>query len=160
MRLVVVAVGRASRLLEPALAEYAERAGRYWNLEILEVREERAGRGRSEEDVRSAEAERMIKRVPRDSDIVAVTRNGAEWSSTRLAEHLRRHVLESGRPETYVIGGAYGLGDAVMGAAHREMSLSAFTMPHDLARLVLLEQLYRAGTILRGEPYHKGSDAR
>jgi 23S rRNA (pseudouridine1915-N3)-methyltransferase len=159
MRLILVAVGRAGRLLEPAMADYLERAGRYWSLEVTEVREERAGRGRSEEDVRNAEAERILKRAPRDSDIVAITRTGAAWSSTRLADHMRRHVLEAGRPETYVIGGAFGLGAAVLGAAHREMSLSALTMPHDLARLVLLEQLYRAGTILRGEPYHKGSDA-
>lgn len=159
MKLVVISVGRASRMLEAAIAEYETRAGRYWGLEFIEVREERARGGTAADAVRAAEGERILKRVPDGSDIVAMTRTGDAWSSARLARHLEQRAAHTGRGETFVIGGAFGLSGTILKEATRQMQLSTFTLPHDLARLMLLEQLYRAGTIVRGEPYHKGDDA-
>lgn len=159
MKLVMICVGRPARPLESAIADYEARAGRYWNLEVIEVRAERSSRRGGDDHVRAAEGERILKRVPPDTDLVALTRHGEGWSSTRLARHLEQTSVHAGRAEAYVIGGAFGLSDAVLMEAKRQMQLSRYTLPHDLARLVLVEQFYRAGTIVRGEPYHKGDDA-
>jgi 23S rRNA (pseudouridine1915-N3)-methyltransferase len=157
LKLLVLAIGRAGRLLEPAIAEYQTRAARYWTLDIIEVKEERARAGLTAEDVKNAEAERLLKRVPRDMEMIALTRTGDAWTSERLARHIERTAVESGDGIAFIIGGSLGLGDAVLRQAQRRMRLSTYTFPHDLARLILLEQLYRAGTIVRNEPYHKGS---
>jgi 23S rRNA (pseudouridine1915-N3)-methyltransferase len=158
VKLWLISVGRPGALLQPAIAEYEARARRYWSLEVADVREERAGKGTTGLSVRNAEAERIMKRVPPASELIALTRDGAPWGSVELARHLGSRATHGGGDVAFVIGGALGLGPEVVRAAARRLSLSAFTMPHDLARLVLLEQLYRAGTILRGEPYHKGDD--
>jgi 23S rRNA (pseudouridine1915-N3)-methyltransferase len=153
----LICVGRPGRLLEAAIAEYEARAKRYWSFEVAEVREER-GRGSSEAAVRAGEGERLLKRVPKGAEVVALSRTGEVVGSPALARRLEQAALHGGPDVAFVIGGAYGLDEAVLRAAARSLALSAFTMPHDLARLVLVEQLYRAGTILRGEPYHKGAD--
>ncbi|RMH11437.1 MAG: 23S rRNA (pseudouridine(1915)-N(3))-methyltransferase RlmH, partial [Gemmatimonadetes bacterium] len=106
--------------------------------------------------VRAAEAERLLRRLPADADLVALTREGRAWDSRGLATYLEEGALHA-RDRAFVIGGAFGLGEAVLARASWRWSLSALTFPHEVARLVLVEQLYRAGTILRGEPYHKGS---
>jgi 23S rRNA (pseudouridine1915-N3)-methyltransferase len=153
----LISVGRPGRLLQPAMAEYETRARRYWPLELVEVREERARKSLSDGQVREAEAERILKRVPKSAEIVVLTRTGVAWSSAQLARHLESHALH-GREVAFVIGGALGVGETIVTQAGQRLSLSGLTMPHDLARLVLLEQIYRAGTIVRGEPYHKGGD--
>lgn len=158
MKLQVVAVGRPGRLLEAAIAEYETRAARYWSLEVVEVREERGGRSVPTERVRAAEAERILQRVTAGLELVALTREGPALSSTALAAQLEQAAVEGQAGIAFAIGGAHGLGEPVLRAARRRLSLSSFTMPHDLARLCLAEQLYRAGTIVRGEPYHKGAE--
>lgn len=158
MKLWLICVGRPAGLLEAAIAEYEMRARRYWPLEVVEVREQKAVKGMREAEVRSAEAERILKRAPKGAELVALTRTGVAWSSVQLARQLERAAVQGGADIAWVIGGAYGLDDTIARAAARTMTLSTYTMPHDLARLVLLEQLYRAGTIVRGEPYHKGTD--
>lgn len=157
MRIQVVVVGHAGRLLEAAIAEYETRAARYWSLEVIEVKEERAGRGVPEARVRAAEGERILQRVAPGLELWALTRTGEAWSSTRLARQLADAAVAGRQGVAFAIGGALGLSDAVLGSATRRLRLSEFTLPHDLARLVLAEQLYRAGTITRGEPYHKGA---
>jgi len=158
VRVTVIAVGRPDRLFASVIAEYERRAARYWDLESVEVRAERAAGGKSPAAVRAAEGERLLARVPEGVEIVALTRTGQGWSSPRLAQYLEGLAV-SGRPgAAFLIGGAYGLDDAVLRRAHHRLALSSFTLPHDVARLVLVEQLYRAGTILRGEPYHKAAE--
>jgi 23S rRNA (pseudouridine1915-N3)-methyltransferase len=151
-------VGRPGATVDAAIREYEVRAARYWTLDAIEVKEEKARKGMPEVEVRDAEAERIMKRVPKHAELVALTRSGEAWSSTRLASELERRAILGAAEVAFVIGGAFGLGEEVMKAARQRMQLSSFTMPHDLARLVLLEQIYRAGTILRNEPYHKGPD--
>jgi 23S rRNA (pseudouridine1915-N3)-methyltransferase len=158
MKLTVICVGRSAAILQPAISDYESRARRYWSLDVIEVKAERAARGMSDHQVREAESERIMKRVPRGSEMIALTRTGDAWSSEKFARHLERHGVQAGADLAWVIGGAFGLGDAVLTAARRSMRLSSFTFPHDLARLMLMEQLYRAGTIIRSEPYHKGGD--
>jgi 23S rRNA (pseudouridine1915-N3)-methyltransferase len=158
VKITLITVGRPGRLLDDAIAEYETRVRRYWSFDVVVVREERAGKGTTEEAVRDAEATRILKRVPKGAELVALTRTGDAWSSARFARHLERHAAQASPDIVYAIGGAFGLGDEILRDSRRRMRLSTFTMPHDLARLVLLEQLYRAGTIIRGEPYHKGTD--
>jgi 23S rRNA (pseudouridine1915-N3)-methyltransferase len=158
VKCTVVCVGKPGRVLEAAIAEYESRARRYWPLDVVEVREERARKGTSEAAVRDAEAERILRRVPKGAGLIALTRTGRALGSVQLAEELERHGTQAGGDLAWVIGGAFGLGSAVLDAARSQLRLSNFTLPHDLARLLLMEQLYRAGTILRNEPYHKGGD--
>jgi 23S rRNA (pseudouridine1915-N3)-methyltransferase len=159
MKLTIICVGRSAGILQPAISDYESRARRYWSLDVVEVKAERAAKGVSETQVRDAEGDRIMKRVPRGAEMIALTRTGDAWSSASFARHLEEHAGQAGADLAYIIGGAFGLSDSVTTAARRSMRLSSFTFPHDLARLILLEQLYRAGTIIRSEPYHKGGDA-
>ena len=106
--------------------------------------------------VKDAEAERLLARIPPEIEVVAMTREGRGMDSKALSGYLEQHAVRSSAGVAFVIGGAFGLGEAVLSRSRRQLSLSAMTLPHEMARLVLAEQLYRAGTILRGEPYHKG----
>ena len=153
----MLAVGRPGPLLREAIAEYERRAARYWNLETIEVREQKA-LGGNEERVRALEAERLLERVPPGLDLIALTRTGESWSSSRLASYLQELGNQARAGTAFLIGGAYGLAPGVLQRATRQLSLSPLTLPHELARLFLAEQLYRAGTITRNEPYHKARE--
>jgi len=150
-------VGRPAALLADAIAEYERRAGRYWTLDVVELREEKGRKGLPVERLRAAESARLAERVPQGAEIVALTRAGEPWSSTRLARYLEALALDGRAGAAFLVGGAFGLGSEVLARAQHRLSLSALTLPHELARLLLAEQLYRAGTIVRGEPYHKGA---
>jgi 23S rRNA (pseudouridine1915-N3)-methyltransferase len=151
----LLAVGRPGALLADAVAEYEKRAGRYWNFGAIEVKEERARAGLSEEQIRHSESERLLQRVPAGAELLALTREGQPWSSAELARYFENLQLSGKAGAAFLIGGALGLSADAIGKAHRQVSLSALTLTHELARLLLTEQIYRAGTILRGEPYHK-----
>lgn len=156
MKLIVAVVGKPARTHASAIEEYEKRAARYWPLDVVEVKAVKAGGSRTDEDVRTAEGERLLERVPHEVEIVALTRVGERWSSEQLSAHLQRHALRSSAGVAFLIGGALGLGDEVVRRASHRLSLSSMTLPHEMARLLLAEQLYRAGTIARNEPYHKG----
>ena len=151
----MIAVGRPGRLLADATAEYEKRAARYWPVEFIDVKEERAP-GADDERIRRAETERLLQRVPPGLQIVALTRDGDEFSSRELATFLNDLAVQSHPGAAFLIGGALGLHETALEKSHRQLSISRMTLPHEMARLLLAEQLYRAGTILRGEPYHKG----
>jgi 23S rRNA (pseudouridine1915-N3)-methyltransferase len=157
MRVTVIAVGRVRGPLAPAVHEFETRAARYWKLEVVEV-DGGVGRGdaRDPASVRRAEGERLLQRIPKEGEIWALSRTGKAIGSEQLADELRTRMLHAAAGISFLIGGAHGLDDRVFEKANRSLSLSAMTFPHEMARLVLAEQLYRAGTILRGEPYHKG----
>jgi 23S rRNA (pseudouridine1915-N3)-methyltransferase len=156
VQISLVAVGKPGSLLEPAIREYEGRASRYWKLDSTVVRSEAASRNRPVVEVQRAEAERLLGAVARGLDVVALTRAGRAWSSEELAAYLSGLAVTGHPGAAFVIGGAFGLDSGLVRDARHRLALSTMTMPHDLARLVLTEQLYRAGTIVRGEPYHKG----
>lgn len=141
MRYRLVAVGRMKNpALRAACDEYIERLRHYAKVEEREVKEEA----------------RILGAVPEGTRLVALTRRGEEWTSGQLAEWTGRWEMD-GRDVTFAIGGADTLPDEVLRKAERLWSLSRLTLPHEVARVVVYEQLYRAHTIRRGEPYHRGS---
>jgi 23S rRNA (pseudouridine1915-N3)-methyltransferase len=153
MRLIVAVVGRPRDPdLASAIRDYETRAARYWPLDVREVREEPA-RGSPPETVRAKEGERLLTAAAA-SRLVACDETGDALTSQQFAEWLQE-ARERARDVTFVIGGAYGLAQPVRDRADRLLKLAPWTLPHELARLVLAEQLYRAGTIMRREPYHK-----
>src|SRR5919202_6484332 len=147
MRVVVAVVGRPRDAdLAAAIRKYEARASRYWPLEVREVREESA-RGAPVDAVREREGERLAASVPEGARLVACDETGAALTSLQFATWLRE-ARERARDVAFVIGGAFGLHASLRERAERRLALAAWTLPHELARLVLAEQLYRAGTIL------------
>ena len=158
MRLQILAVGKPRGVIAEGIRDYETRAARYFSLETAEVREEPYRREGDATRVREAEGHRLLERVGQGLEIVALHETGRQWASPRVAEYLQALALDAAPGAAFLIGGAYGLSDAVLSGARHTLSLSAMTLTHEMARLVLAEQLYRAGTILRGEPYHKGRE--
>jgi 23S rRNA (pseudouridine1915-N3)-methyltransferase len=154
MRLVVAVVGKARNpALGEAIRDYEKRAARYWPLDVHEVREERAT-GISLDKVREREAQRLADRVPERAQTIACDIGGRPLTSTQFAELLKA-ARDQDRDLAFLIGGAFGLPTELTERSTVKLSLSPWTLPHEIARLVLVEQIYRAGTIVRGEPYHK-----
>ena len=156
MRVLVVAVGKVKGPLAAVVGEYERRAARYWKLTVEEVAAGARRGPRDPQTVMTAEAERLLARVPGDLEMIALTRGGKEISSGKLTGYLQEQAVRSSAGVAFVIGGAHGLAQEILTKAGRRLSLSGMTLPHEMARLLLAEQLYRAGTIARGEPYHKG----
>ena len=154
MRLVVAVVGKArNAALGEAIRDYETRAARYWPLDVHEVREERAT-GIPVDKVKEREAARLSEKVPERAQIVACELGGKSLTSDQFAELLQA-AREQDRDLAFLIGGAFGLSPSVAKKSTMRLSLAPWTLPHEIARLVLVEQIYRAGTIVRGEPYHK-----
>ena len=154
MRLVVAVVGKARNpALGEAIGDYEKRAARYWPLEVHEVREERAV-GIPLDRVREREGHRLADKVPDRAQTVACDVKGRSLDSAQFAEFLKT-AREQDRDLAFLIGGAFGLPTELTARSTVQLSLAPWTLPHEIARLVLVEQIYRAGTIVRGEPYHK-----
>ncbi len=152
MKLRLVCVGKISEAyLRTGIDDFAGRIGRYLPLTTVELREEKGGDPRT---LREREAERILEKLPAAAFVIALDERGESLNSEGFASLLERHMLH-GTPElVLVIGGPYGLGEAVKRRADLLLSLSAMTFTHQMVRLFLLEQLYRGFTILRREPYH------
>lgn len=158
VKLSLLCVGDVRGPLGSAVEDYEARLARYWRFQVEEVT---AGSGKGKkvdpQRIRRAEAERLITRIPPGGgELISLTRGGKRLGSRELARSLAEWGLRSVPQVTFVIGGAFGLGREVLERSTMRLSLSSMTFPHEVARLVLAEQLYRAGTILRNEPYHKG----
>jgi 23S rRNA (pseudouridine1915-N3)-methyltransferase len=156
VKLRVIAVGRDRRdPLVLAAGEYLERAGRYYPVELVELKEEPARGSVPVERVQQAEAERFERAIGDGDLVIALDERGRELDSVGLARRLEGWALEGRGGVAFLIGGANGLAPSVRARAHETWRLSRMTLPHRMARLVLAEQLYRACTIVRGEPYHR-----
>jgi 23S rRNA (pseudouridine1915-N3)-methyltransferase len=149
----LLAIGRdRSGLFAPAVDEYLGRLSRTLKLELVELPEARRHAGTPQ--AKEEEGATLLARLRPGERLVALDERGEQPTSVELARRLARWQ-ERGQDVALVIGGADGLAPAVLEKAAERLSLSRLTLPHRLARLVLVEQLYRAVTILRGEPYHK-----
>ncbi|MGV3623958.1 MAG: 23S rRNA (pseudouridine(1915)-N(3))-methyltransferase RlmH [Archangium sp.] len=151
MKLTFLSIGKdRSGLFSPGVDEYAKRLSHTHKVQLIELPESRASGVKAKEEEGAA----LLKKLgPRDA-LVALDEHGKSLSSVELAKWLGRQQ-DSGRDVAFVIGGDEGLSEEVRAKAALTLSLSAMTLPHRLARLVLLEQVYRGFSILRGEPYHK-----
>jgi 23S rRNA (pseudouridine1915-N3)-methyltransferase len=153
VEITVAAVGKLRPYYRQAADDYVRRLRRYATIREQEVRE--ASKAPNAARQRAEEAARLETKIADGNLVVALAREGAGWNSRELARQLDRWLL-AGRPLTLVIGGSEGLDPALLSRAGARWSLGPLTLPHELARVVAFEQLYRAFTILRGEPYHKG----
>jgi 23S rRNA (pseudouridine1915-N3)-methyltransferase len=152
VELGIVAVGKLRPYFRDAADDYARRLRRYATLREHEVRE--ASRAPSVTAQLAEEAKRLETGIG-NATVVALSRLGMSWSSPELAARLDGWLLAA-RPVAFVIGGSHGLDRSLLARASARWSLGSLTLPHELARVLVLEQVYRAFTILRGEPYHKG----
>ena len=153
MRIRLLAVGRdRSGLYAPAVEEYAGRLARYVKFELVELPEARKHAGTAQ--AKEEEGETILSKLRPGERLVILDERGDEPTSVELAKRVGAWLTQA-QDVALVIGGSDGLSAAVKGRARETLALSRMTLAHRLARLVLLEQLYRAMTILRGEPYHK-----
>jgi len=155
VKLRLVCIGKLAEAWQrEAAADYADRLQHYFPLEIVELKEEKGGRKGDIPNLLRREGERILEKVPQLARLVVLDEKGKQLGSELLAEKLGEEMLHGGRDWCLVIGGPYGLDPAVKQRADWQFSLSKMTFTHQMARLFLLEQLYRCGTILRNEPYH------
>jgi len=152
MRTALLAVGRLRPAFRQACDEYLARLRRSEEIVQREVKE--AAAAKPPPDRLKDEGRRLLAALPEKALLIALDRKGTEWTSEALARQVERWRLAA-RPLALVIGGSDGLAREVLELADHRWSLGPLTLPHELARVVVLEQWYRAGTILRGEPYHK-----
>lgn len=154
MEVLLLAVGKLRPQCRVLCDDYLRRLQRFQSIREQEVRE--AGRAGSVPLQLRAEGESILRAIPRGSGVILLDPGGVNWSSEELAERLDSWRL-GGLPQVLVIGGAAGVSNEVRQRADSLWSLGRATFPHELARVLVAEQLYRAGTILRGEPYHRGN---
>jgi 23S rRNA (pseudouridine1915-N3)-methyltransferase len=159
MHIQIAAVGKLKeKYLVQGIAEYAKRLGPYVKLTLTEVPDEKAPETMSpaeEAQVREREGERLLAQLKPDAHVVALAIGGELWSSEDLAGQLDKLATYGRSHVAFVIGGSTGLSPAVLQRAQQKLSFGRMTLPHQLMRLVLMEQIYRAVKINRGEPYHK-----
>ena len=154
MKIRLVALGhRLPAWVAAGVDDYSRRLPREFALQIVELKPEPRGRGRTTTQILAAEARRVAE-ATRACHVVVLDQRGESWSTPRLAEHLR-DWRERGLEVAFVIGSADGVAESVKRNANVIMSLSALTLPHGLARVLLAEQIYRATSLLRGHPYHR-----
>jgi len=151
----IVAVGRVRNSgFSTACDDYVGRVRHYTKLHIHEV-PDGSRRSKSPKVILHEEAEALLEAAPSNARLVAVSRGGCKLDSRAFAAKLDKW-RQAGRDLAFLIGGAYGLDGSLQQRCDETIRLSDMTLPHELARLVLLEQIYRGNTILKGEPYHKG----
>ena len=159
MQIRIIAVGKIKeRYLQEGISEYEKRLRPYAKLHIVELSEERRPLSASpaiESMAKEKEGERILAAIPEGSVVIALDVKGQNWSSEELAALFRERELSGENQLTFIIGGDLGLSPAVIARSDLRLSLSKMTFTHPMARMLLVEQVYRAFRIIRGEPYHK-----
>ena len=159
MKITLITVGKIKeKYLKDAIAEYTKRLNKYCKLEIIEVADEKTPDNASdvvEHVIRAKEAERILKYVKEDAYVITLEINGKQLSSEELADKIDKLGVQGTSHIIFVIGGSIGLGEDVLKKSDFALSFSKMTFPHQLMRVILLEQVYRSYRIMNGEPYHK-----
>jgi len=159
LKITLVTVGKIKeKYLKDAIAEYSKRLSRYCKLDIVEVQDEKTPDQASEtveEQIRDKEAERILKHIRDDMYVVTLEIEGRMLSSEELAKKIESLGIQGKSSIAFVIGGSIGLGKEVLKRSDYALSFSKMTFPHQLMRVILLEQVYRSYRIINGEPYHK-----
>lgn len=159
MKITILAVGKIKeKYFENAVQEYKKRLGRYCRLEIIEVADEKNPDNASaaeERIIRAKEGVRLEKYIKSDAYVIALAINGKQVSSEGFADKINKLGIKGTSHIIFIIGGSIGLDDSILNMAACKLSFSEMTFPHQLMRVILLEQVYRAYRIINGEPYHK-----
>ncbi len=159
MNIDIIVVGKIKeKYLNDGIKEYTKRLSRYCSLNIIEVDDEKAPENLSERDmeiIKDEEGERILSKVQSNSYIIPLVIEGKNISSEDMAEKMSNLMVDGYSHLTFVIGGSLGLSDEVIKRSNFKLSFSKMTFPHQLMRLILLEQIYRSFRIIRNEPYHK-----
>lgn len=159
MNINIIAVGKIKeKYILDGIKEFSKRLSRYCKLNIIEIEDEKAPETLSEKDmliVKAKEGEKILNKIPSISFVIALVIDGKQLSSEGLAEKLEDIMVNGSNDITFIIGGTLGLADAVINRSNFKLSFSKMTFPHQMMRLILLEQVYRAWRINKGEPYHK-----
>lgn len=159
MKITLITVGKIKeKYLRDAIAEYSKRLSRYCKLEIIEVADEKTPDHASdvvEKTIRDKEAERIMKYVKEDAYVITLEINGKLLSSEELSAKINQLGIQGTSHIIFIIGGSIGLGKEVLARSDYALSFSKMTFPHQLMRVILLEQIYRSYRIINGEPYHK-----
>ncbi|NJH83015.1 23S rRNA (pseudouridine(1915)-N(3))-methyltransferase RlmH [Staphylococcus agnetis] len=159
MKITIIAVGKLKeKYWKQAIAEYEKRLSAYTKVEIIEVPDEKAPENMSDkeiEQVKEKEGQRILAKVKPQSTVITLEIQGKMLSSEALAKEIDQRMTQGASDFTFIIGGSNGLHQEVMNRSNFALSFSKMTFPHQMMRVVLLEQVYRAFKINRGEAYHK-----
>lgn len=159
MRINLITVGKLKeKYLKDAVKEYEKRLSKYCKLTISEVADEKTPEDASLiliKQIKDKEGERILKKIPEKSFVIALAIEGDQVSSLDLANFLDKSMVSGISDITFIIGGSLGLSNEVLKRANKELSFSKLTFPHQLMRVLLLEQVYRCFRIIAKEPYHK-----
>ena len=154
MKTILILVGKtADKHFQAGISDYAERISHYMPFEIVTIPELRNTKNLSEEQQKTAEGELIMRQLQTSDTVVLLDEHGKEMTSVQYAKWLQQRTMNS-RRLVFVIGGPYGFSPAVYSRADEKISLSPMTLSHPMVRLIFTEQLYRACTIIKGEPYH------
>ena len=159
MKITILSVGKIKeKYLQEAMKEYEKRLSRYCKLEIIEVADEKTPEQASKKEelqIREKEGERLLKHIREDAYVITLEINGNELTSEQFAKKIEKLGVTGNSHIYFVIGGSIGLGENIRSRSNYPLSFSKMTYPHQLMRVILLEQIYRGYRIVRGEPYHK-----
>lgn len=159
MKITVITVGKIKeKYLKDAIAEYSKRLSKYCKLEIIEVSDEKTPDSASEVvemQIRDKEGDRILKYIKDDMYVITLEIAGKMLTSEELAEKIENLGIQGKSSLAFIIGGSIGLGNKILKRSDYALSFSKMTFPHQLMRVILLEQIYRSYRIISGEPYHK-----
>lgn len=159
MNINIITVGRIKeKYIQEGIKEFSKRLSRYCNLKIVEVDDEKAPESLSDKEmevVKQKEGQKILSKIPQNSFIISLEIQGKEISSEDLSKKMEDVMVSGINDITFIIGGSLGLSDEVRNISDFKLSFSKMTFPHQLMRLILLEQIYRGWRIMKNEPYHK-----
>lgn len=155
MKVILLTVGKTNEIyFKNAISEYQKRLKFYLQFEIEELPELKNTKSLSEEQQKQKEGELILKSLLDSDDVVLLDDKGSEFTSMQFSSYMEKRMAAGSRRLVFIVGGPYGFSEAIYARANGKISLSKMTFSHQMVRLIFVEQLYRAMTILRGEPYH------
>lgn len=159
MKINIIAVGKIKeKYIREGIKEFSKRLSRYCDLRIIEVDDEKAPENLSDremEGVKEKEGKRILSKIPQNSYIISLEIDGREISSEEMSKKIEELMVSGVNNISFIIGGSLGLSKEISKISNFKLSFSKMTFPHQLIRLILLEQIYRSLKIMKGEPYHK-----
>ena len=159
MKITILCVGKIKEeFYRKAIAEYGKRLSRYCRLDVIETADEKTPDSASdalETQIKEKEGQRLLKQIREDAYVIALAINGKEFDSLQMSSAIEQLALKGKSHLVFVIGGSLGLSEAILKRADEAWSFSKLTFPHQLMRVILLEQIYRSYRIIQHEPYHK-----